>query len=151
MMEHAGPLLLKQTEDHPSPIRTNCNRLEEIASLPHLGDEILRGDVYRHFREDFWRWCAFQGLHFTSDEKGDLNNPFLYQTNSNQSSCACMTWSLLDFELRCNCIMWQLRVRFSMLWWIWCYSMIVWNWNKVTSYISALKPLPMLPNSSKWP
>ena len=31
------------------------------------------------------------------------------------------------------------------------YSMIVWNWNKVNSYISALKPLPELPNSSKWP
>ena len=31
------------------------------------------------------------------------------------------------------------------------YSMIVWNWIKVNSYISALKPLPRLPNSSKWP
>ena len=30
-----------------------------------------------------------------------------------------------------------------------CYSMIRWNWNKVNSYISALKPLPRLPNSSK--
>ena len=31
------------------------------------------------------------------------------------------------------------------------YSMIIWNWNKVNSYISALKPLPRVPNRSKWP
>ena len=31
------------------------------------------------------------------------------------------------------------------------YSMIQLKWNKVNSYISALKPLPRLPNSSKWP
>ena len=31
------------------------------------------------------------------------------------------------------------------------YSMIFWNWNKVNSYISALKPLPRLPNSPKRP
>ena len=29
--------------------------------------------------------------------------------------------------------------------------MIIWNWNKVNSYISALKPLPRVPNRSKWP
>ena len=29
------------------------------------------------------------------------------------------------------------------------YSMIQMKWNKVNSYISALKPLPRLPNSSK--
>ena len=31
------------------------------------------------------------------------------------------------------------------------YSMIVWNWNKVNSYISASEPLSKLPNSSKLP
>ena len=31
------------------------------------------------------------------------------------------------------------------------YSMIFGNWNKVNSYISALKPLPRLPNSPKRP
>ena len=31
------------------------------------------------------------------------------------------------------------------------YSMIVWNWNKVNSYISALKHLPRHPNRSKRP
>ena len=31
------------------------------------------------------------------------------------------------------------------------YSMIFWNWYKVNSYISALKPLPRLPNSPKRP
>ena len=31
------------------------------------------------------------------------------------------------------------------------YSMIVWNWYKVNSYISALKHLPRLPNRSKRP
>ena len=31
------------------------------------------------------------------------------------------------------------------------YSMIVWNWNKVNSYISALKPFQSVPNRSKWP
>ena len=31
------------------------------------------------------------------------------------------------------------------------YSMIIWNWNKVNSYISALKPLPRVPKRSKWP
>ena len=30
------------------------------------------------------------------------------------------------------------------------YSMIIWNWNKVNSYISALKPLSRVPNRSKW-
>ena len=34
---------------------------------------------------------------------------------------------------------------------MWYYSMIIWNWNKVNSYISALKPLPRVPNRSKWP
>ena len=29
------------------------------------------------------------------------------------------------------------------------YSTIIWNWNKVKSYISGLKPLPRLLNSSK--
>ena len=29
------------------------------------------------------------------------------------------------------------------------YSMIVWSWNKVNFYISAFKPLPRFPNSSK--
>jgi len=31
------------------------------------------------------------------------------------------------------------------------YSMIIWNWNKVNSYISALKPLPRLPSGSERP
>ena len=31
------------------------------------------------------------------------------------------------------------------------YSMIVWNWNKVNSYISALKPILRLSNSSEFP
>ena len=31
------------------------------------------------------------------------------------------------------------------------YSMIFWNWNKVNSYISALKPLPRVPIAQKGP
>ena len=34
---------------------------------------------------------------------------------------------------------------------LWWYSMTVWNWNKVNSHISALKPLSRVPNRSKWP
>ena len=34
---------------------------------------------------------------------------------------------------------------------VYWYSMIQLKWNKVNFYISALKPLPRLPNSSKLP
>ena len=43
-----------------------------------------------------------------------------------------------------------IHVYMQRFFWLW-YSMIQMECNKVNSYISALKPLPRLPNSSKWP
>ena len=63
--DRAAPLPLKQTKDRPCRIPMNCSRLKETASPPHLEDEILRGNVFNAIpRKDFWRWWAFQRLHW---------------------------------------------------------------------------------------
>ena len=43
---------------------------------------------------------------------------------------------------------WHMLLRYSVLQ---CYSMIIWNWNKVNAYISGLELLLRLPNRSKRP
>ena len=109
--DRAGLLLLKQTEDHPSPIQTNCNRLKEMASLPHLGDEILRGDVYcvlpfqgrflalMSFSRAALNWYPLNCALLTSDEKGDMNfSAKLIQINPLVHSWHSQFWAALQLH-----------------------------------------------------
>ena len=101
--DRAAPLPLKQTKDRPCRIPMNCSRLKETASPPHLEDEILRGNVFNAIpRKDFWRWWAFQRLHWIDLHQIVPRFSFLSEEKTNWNQSCDMTWPRLNLELHSN-------------------------------------------------